>query len=67
LRLAFGQMGDELLLVSQQVRPARLESLGFSFSFPTLEAALRHEFGRHGGHFESAPLTAQRQHEMVTA
>jgi uncharacterized protein (TIGR01777 family) len=67
LRIALGQMADELLLAGQRVRPARIESLGFSFSFPTLEAALRHELGRHGGHFESAPLIAQLQHEMVTA
>jgi uncharacterized protein (TIGR01777 family) len=67
LRIALGQMADELLLIGQRVRPALIESLGFSFSFPPLEAALRHELGRHGGHFASAPYSAQLHPEMVIA
>jgi uncharacterized protein (TIGR01777 family) len=46
LRLAVGEMADELLLVSQLARPERLERVGFSFAFPTLEDALRFELGR---------------------
>jgi len=39
LRLAFGQMADELLLASQRVLPRRLEDLGFEFMFPDAESA----------------------------
>jgi uncharacterized protein (TIGR01777 family) len=49
LRLAAGELADELLLASQLARPARLEDVGFSFAFPTLEEALRHELGRYPG------------------
>ncbi len=41
-RLAFGEMADELLLSSTRVEPARISEAGFSFEYPTLEAALRH-------------------------
>lgn len=50
LRLAAGELADELLLVSQRAVPERLAAAGFRFSFPSLEDALRHELGRHGGH-----------------
>jgi len=46
VRLAFGQMGEELLLASQRVEPSRLQSSGFSFRFLDLEAALRHVLAR---------------------
>ncbi len=46
VRLAFGEMGSELLLASTRVVPARLEGAGFAFRFPELEAALAHELGR---------------------
>jgi uncharacterized protein (TIGR01777 family) len=42
VRLIFGQMGEELLLASQRVEPARLKASSFSFRFPALEVALRH-------------------------
>ena len=45
-RLALGEMADELLLTSQRVVPARLQASGFTFRYPTLEGALRHEIGR---------------------
>jgi uncharacterized protein (TIGR01777 family) len=41
-RLAFGEMADEMLLVSQRVMPKRLSSAGFQFKYPELESALRH-------------------------
>jgi uncharacterized protein len=41
-RLAFGEMADEMLLVSQKVIPKKLSQMGFSFAFPDLEMALRH-------------------------
>ena len=41
-RIAFGEMADEMLLVSQKVIPKKLSQIGFKFAFPDLEAALRH-------------------------
>jgi len=41
LRLALGELADELLLASIRVRPAALERAGFAFGDGTLEAALR--------------------------
>jgi uncharacterized protein (TIGR01777 family) len=46
VRLAFGEMGKELLLASARIRPARLLSAGYQFRFPELEGALRHLLGR---------------------
>ena len=46
LRHGLGGMGDEMLLASQRAVPARLKERGFNFAFPTLESALRYEFGR---------------------
>ncbi len=43
---ASGEMGQDLLLTSQRVRPARLTAAGFTWLFPDLEAALRFELGR---------------------
>jgi uncharacterized protein (TIGR01777 family) len=40
VRLAFGQMADELLLASQKVQPARLLSSGYVFRYPELRASL---------------------------
>ena len=45
-RLALGEMADELLLTSQRVLPARLESSSYTFRHPTLEGALRAALGR---------------------
>lgn len=39
-RLAFGEMADEMLLVSQRVVPKRLTSAGLSFAYPTVQSAL---------------------------
>ena len=39
-RLAFGQMGDELLLASQHVEPTKLAMSGYVFHFPDLKRAL---------------------------
>ena len=46
VRLAFGEMADELLLASQRVEPAKLASSGYKFQFPELEGALRHALGK---------------------
>ena len=41
-RIAFGEMAEALLLGSTRVEPRRLADCGYSFQYPTLEAALRH-------------------------
>jgi len=43
VRLAFGQMGEELLLAGQRVLPRRLGELGFTFQHPGIDDALRHQ------------------------
>lgn len=40
IKLAFGEMGDTLLLSSQRVLPAMLQATGFRFQYPQLRAAL---------------------------
>jgi uncharacterized protein (TIGR01777 family) len=40
LRLALGEMADALLLVSQRVKPSKLEQAGYRFVQPELAAAL---------------------------
>ena len=44
-RLAFGEMADEMLLVSQRVMPKKLTSAGFQFQFPELERAIKKYVG----------------------
>lgn len=44
IRALFGEMGDCLINRGQRVLPKRLLEEGFSFAYPTLEEALRHEF-----------------------
>lgn len=46
LRLALGQVADELLLVSFRMEPAKLKETGYSFRYPELEGALKHLLGR---------------------
>lgn len=42
MRLAFGEMADELLLASDRVEPKRLLDSGYAFQFPTLRSSLEH-------------------------
>jgi uncharacterized protein (TIGR01777 family) len=44
-RLAFGEMADEMLLVSQRVMPKRLNAAGFQFQYPELEPTFRRYIG----------------------
>ncbi|RMF71471.1 MAG: TIGR01777 family protein [Acidobacteria bacterium] len=46
LRLAFGELADELLLGGQRVVPRRLLEAGFTFVEPELEGALRRALSR---------------------
>jgi hypothetical protein len=46
LRLALGDLADELLLAGVRVLPGRLQQSGYAFRHPSLERALRHVLGR---------------------
>ena len=46
LRLALGEMADELLLASLRVIPGRLVSTGYKFLYPDIQSALIHMLGR---------------------
>jgi hypothetical protein len=46
VKLAFGEMGEEALLGSQRVEPARLQATGYKFRSPDLEATLRRAAGK---------------------
>jgi uncharacterized protein (TIGR01777 family) len=46
VKLMFGEMGEETLLSGQRVTPRRLLEAGFTFEYPDLSAALRHELGK---------------------
>lgn len=45
LRLAFGEMADEVLLAGQRVLPRRTEEDGFTFDRPALDASLADQVG----------------------
>ena len=45
VRLAFGEMADEMLLTSQRVIPKKLNNAGYEFLQPELEGALRKHLG----------------------
>jgi uncharacterized protein (TIGR01777 family) len=45
VRLVMGEMGEEFLLSSRRMQPAKLLAAGYRFRFPELEGALRHECG----------------------
>ena len=40
VKLAFGEMGESLLLGSQRVAPRRLQESGYEFKFPDLKSVL---------------------------
>jgi NAD dependent epimerase/dehydratase family enzyme len=43
VRLFIGEMGEEFLLASRRVQPAKLLAAGYRFRYPDLADALRHE------------------------
>jgi NAD dependent epimerase/dehydratase family enzyme len=55
VRLLFGEMGEEFLLSSRRIQPAKLLAAGYQFRFPELEQALRHELGRLNANSDSEP------------
>lgn len=46
IKLAFGQMGEEVLLSSTHVEPSVLKRKGFPFRYSSLKPLLRHVLGR---------------------
>ncbi len=44
VRLIMGEMGEEFLLASRRIQPAKLLAAGYPFQFPDLEEAVRHEW-----------------------
>jgi uncharacterized protein (TIGR01777 family) len=42
-RLVFGEMGEEFVLASRRVQPAKLLAAGYRFRYPELACALQHE------------------------
>jgi uncharacterized protein (TIGR01777 family) len=54
LRLVFGQLGKELLLFSQRVRPAKLLESGFTFEHPEVDDALATALGKSAAPTEHA-------------
>lgn len=46
LRLAFGEMAEEVLLAGQRVVPARAQREGFTWEFGDLEKSLAHQLAR---------------------
>jgi uncharacterized protein (TIGR01777 family) len=47
LRIALGEMADDLLLASQRVQPTKLQAAGYKFRQENLEAALFEILGKH--------------------
>lgn len=45
VRLLLGEMGEEFMLSSRRIQPAKLLAAGYQFRFPELEQALQHEKG----------------------
>ncbi len=43
VHLVMGEMGEEFLLASRRIQPAKLLAAGYQFRFPELESALQHE------------------------
>jgi uncharacterized protein len=56
VRLLMGEMGEELILSSRRVQPAKLLAAGYRFRFPELEQALIHERGITDASLVSKPI-----------
>jgi uncharacterized protein (TIGR01777 family) len=46
IRTVMGEAGKETVLMSSTLRPGRLLESGYTFLYPALEAALRHQLGK---------------------
>jgi uncharacterized protein (TIGR01777 family) len=56
VRLTMGEMGEEFILASRRMQPAKLLAAGYQFHFPKLEQALRHEMQRMDEGLASQPV-----------
>jgi uncharacterized protein (TIGR01777 family) len=45
VRLIMGEMGEEFILTSRRIQPAKLVEAGYAFLYPHLDEAIRHELG----------------------
>ncbi len=54
VKLAFGEMGERLLLEGAWVKPRHLLASNYRFSYPELMPALEHLMGRHSGNFSKS-------------
>ena len=43
VRLIMGEMGEEFILASRRMHPAKLLEAGYTFRYPELDGAVRHE------------------------
>lgn len=50
IKAMFGEMGEYLLLKGQKVIPKRLTDLGFAFTYPDIESALKFEYQNNHKH-----------------
>lgn len=46
IKIVFGKMGDEIILSSTKVLPAKLLETGYKFRYPDIEGVLRHLLGK---------------------
>ncbi len=62
VRLVMGEMGEELILASRRMQPAKLLAAGYRFRFRTLEEALKHEMERlNTGSVSPSPVPQERR------
>ncbi len=46
VRLIMGEMGEEFILASRRIQPAKLIEAGYTFRYPHLDDAIQHELGK---------------------
>ena len=56
VRLVMGEMGEEFMLSSRRIYPAKLLEAGYRFRYPELEQALRHEMESLNASLASQPV-----------
>jgi uncharacterized protein (TIGR01777 family) len=61
VRVLMGEMGEELMLASRRIQPAKLLAAGYPFRYPGLEEALQHEVERLNAGLDSQPAYSTKQ------
>jgi len=62
VRLVMGEMGEEFMLSSRRIQPAKLLAARYRFRFPELEQALRHEMeSTQVGLVSQSPIAQERR------